>query len=201
MNSVTISNFVNRHEIVVKPFASIDSVEGDLIEHKYLVVKDGEKFVGLLTPADVVRNFHYLVIDCYTKKPAVYENESIEVVVAKMLECKQIVLPVFDLEEEYIGSVMYEMILKEICNIMRNNVEIKVTNVIGNDDIETVKQSFLAEMFHNTKNPIQVIYSSLNILKDSPSEKEREILVNSILTSTKQIDTLINELFQAYFDH
>jgi predicted transcriptional regulator len=184
----------------VKPFAGIDSVENDLIEHKYLVIKDGEKFVGLLTPSDVVRNFHYLAVDCYTKKPAICEDESIDAVVAKMLECKQAVLPVFSKEKEYIGSVMYETILKEICTLMRSNVEISVTNIIGNNDIETVKQNFLAEMFHNTKNPIQVIYSSINILKDNTSKKEQEILINSILTSTKQIDILINKLFQAYFN-
>ena len=197
---MTINNYVNRNECIVTPFTSLASIEEQLVEGKYLVIKDKNTFIGLLTVLDVVKNYHYHAIDCFTKKPIIYGTEKVDDVLAKMIAFNQTILPVFNEREEYIGSVEYETVLRNRSTIMRNEVQIDIVNLVGNKDVEQVKQNFLSEMLHNTKNPIQVIYSSVSFMKENPSKEEQEILLNSILTSTKQIDVLITRLFENHFN-
>lgn len=195
-----IAELVNTKEVVVHSFDSIASIEDELIRNAYLVIKDEDNFIGLLTPSDVLANGHNLVIDCYTKKPLVNGNMDAEKVMNMMFQEKLLVLPIVDDDNEYIGSVQLNSMLKDIWDIAKPNVNINWVNVIDNGEIDKNKQSFSAELFHNTRNPVQVILSAVSMLHTNPGEFEAKILLNSIESSARLLDTLITKLYSFHFD-
>jgi predicted transcriptional regulator len=186
-------------EVVIHPFTSISSIEDTLIEKTYVVVMDGGDFYGLLTPSDVMVMGHQLAIDCVTQKARVADDDQIEEVFNKMNRDRQYVLPVFTKNGKYLGSTTYKRIIEEIGLLKKQPAEVKITNMIGIKDIETVKQSFIHELYHNTRNPLQVIHSCLNLYKNASNSLEKDNLLESIAESTNQIDDTISELFLSYF--
>lgn len=192
-----VKYLLTKTEVAVPPFASVASIEDTLIDSHYVVVKDDDEFRGILTQADVLRMGHLLVVDCLVEKKRLDKDDEIEEVLAVMFEENQYVLPVFD-GEGYLGSVSYFRIIKELSLLRKPPVHVQINNVIGGADAERVKHVFINELYHNTKNPIQIIYSSLNLYRQTAGQREREILIESIRSSTKQIDDVINELMSTY---
>jgi len=187
-------------EIVVPPFTGVSAVEKELIEKTFIVVQDSRAFYGIVTPADVLSTGHQLVIDCITSRVRINENDPVEKVLLIMNEERKHVLPVFSSQDEYIGCTTNTRIIEEIGLLKKQPAEIRINNIIGNYDIEMVKQEFIHELYHNTKNPIQVIYSSLSLFRATNSAQEKENLLDSIGESIKQVESTISELFYSYFD-
>lgn len=186
-------------EAIIHPFSSIASIESILLEKSYVVIKDERQFYGLLTPLDVIISGHQLAIDCLRPKSHIGEKDDISKALAIMNDEKQYVLPVLSEKKGYIGSITYKRIIEEVGLLKRQPAEVKINNVVGNYDMESVKQSFIHELYHNTKNPLQVIYSSISLIKHAKSDLEKESLFETILESTKQVDDTISELFFTYF--
>jgi len=195
-----IRELANRNEVVVRPYASISSIENELIRNAYMVIKDGDKFIGILTPSDVLASGHNLVIDCYTEKPPINENEDAESVMSLMLKEGLLVLPVVNGENEYLGSIQINAMLQKIWDITKQNVSINWINVLDNGEAEKNKQEFSSELFHNTRNPVQVILSAVDMLRSSPGDFETKMLLSSIGSSAKLLDTLITKLYSFHFD-
>jgi predicted transcriptional regulator len=191
---------LQQDEIIVHPFASIESIENELLEKTYVVVKEGNEFYGLITMYDVIKMGHNLVIDCIRKRPLVYENESTDNVLNIMNQNNEYVLPVFSNNKEYIGSTTYKRILQEVGLLKRAPVTVCISNMIGDYNTESIKQTLFHELFHNTKNPIQVIYSSINLLKETKCSIETMNLLESIQDSTKQIDDTITNLLLTHLN-
>jgi predicted transcriptional regulator len=111
---------------------------------------------------------------------------------------KQYVLPVFSKSDKYLGSVTYLRVIEGLNSLERPPVNVRIENIISDNATEEGKQVFLRELRHNTKNPIQVIFSSLNMMKTTMNEKEKWLLMQSIESSTRQIDMVINQLYNEY---
>ena len=99
-----IETLVRKVYEVTTPYAGVASIEDVLVESSFLVVMEQGRFVGILTPADVVRYSHRLVIDCLCDKPRVDYEYEIEFVLELMKEKQDSVLPVFK-GDEFIGVV------------------------------------------------------------------------------------------------
>ncbi len=184
---------------VVAPFAGVGSVEEELVERGYLVVMDELRFYGIVTPADVLLLGHQLVVDCVRPKPAIYLDDDVERAIEAMEAEKCSVLPVFDAAGEYVACVTYARIVEEIAQLRKQPVAVTVRNLVGDRDFEAVKQSFIHELYHHIRNPLQIIYSSINLYGESSNCLERENLLDSVVESAKQVETVVNELFYAYF--
>ncbi|MGO8693929.1 MAG: CBS domain-containing protein [Rectinemataceae bacterium] len=194
-----IRELINRNEIVVSPFTSIEAVESRLIANSYLVIKDEGKFMGIVTPADALANGHNLVIDCCTKKPLVNGNEEAGKVMNLMLKKGLFVVPVCGDDKEYLGSVLINSMLQQIWNLTKPNVSVNWINVVDDADSEKEKHSFVTELFHNTKNPLQVVISAVDMLRSSPDGFERSLLLNSIESNAKLLDEIISKLYEFHF--
>ncbi len=195
-----IRELANRNEVVIRPYASIGSIEDELIRNAYMVIKDGDKFIGILTPSDVLASGHNLVIDCYTDKPSVNENEDTESVMNMMLEQGLLVMPVITDDNKYLGSIQISTMLEKIWDITKQNVSINWINVLDDGEAEKNKQEFSSELFHNTRNPVQVILSAVDMLRSSPGDFETKMLLSSIESSAKLLDALITKLYSFHFD-
>ncbi|HUW42134.1 MAG TPA: CBS domain-containing protein [Rectinemataceae bacterium] len=194
-----IRELVNRRETIVEPLASVAAVENRLVLDSYVVIKDEGKFIGILTPADALANGHNLVVDCYTEKPMIDGNEDAEKVMNLMLKRGIFVLPVCGDDKNYLGSVHIASMLEQIWAIVRPNVNVSWVNVIDDADSELEKRSFVSELFHNTKNPLQVMLSAVNMLRAYPDGVERNLLLNTIEANVKLLDELITKLYEFHF--
>ena len=54
------------------------------------------------------------------------------------------------------------------------------------------------QMFHNVKNPLQVILSSVYLLADIKEKRDKEILISSIKSNIDKVDNLIDTLYSEY---
>ena len=204
-----IRHLINRNEDVVHPFTSTESVERILLDKYYVVVMDNGEFKGIVTQPDIIKTGHNPIIDCIIPKARLSVNDDLSKAIRTMQEERQFTLPVFDETDTYIGSLSYTRIMqniydsgqgsfRDVCSPM-SNVEVKINNVIGPEDFEAVKQMFISELSHYTKNSIQVIYSSIELFKTANENQEKEELLSSIYDNTRKIDGILNQLFHQYF--
>src|SRR5208337_4723476 len=140
--------------------------------------KEEGKFIGILTPSDVLARGHNLVIDCYTEKSTVNGNEDAESVMRLMLKKGILVMPVVDDDAEYLGSIQINTMLQKIWDITKQTVSINWVNVVDHGEIDANKQRFSAELFHNTRNPVQAILSAVELLRTSPGNFDTKMLQN-----------------------
>ena len=195
-----ISDFIQKDEIIIEPYTSIQSIEEYLLKKEYVVLKEQEKFIGILALKDLVKNYHQLAIDCYTPKPFLQDTEGLDSALTTFVESESPVLPVQDKKGSYIGSVTLQNLLKEICYTMRGYVHIQINNIVGTPEVESAKRQFVADMLHNIKNPIQTILSAGELLCQDTHGRDFTILLNAIISSAKQIDALFNQLFDQYLE-
>ncbi len=204
-----IRHLINRNEDIVHPFTSTESVERILLDKYYVVVMDNGEFRGIVTQPDIIKTGHNLIIDCIIPKARLSINDDLSQAIQTMQEERQFTLPVFDETDTYIGSLSYTRIMqniydsgkgsfRDVCSPM-SNVEVKINNVIGPEEFEAVKQMFISELSHYTKNSIQVIYSSIELYKTAKENQEKEELISSIYDNTRKIDGILNQLFHQYF--
>jgi predicted transcriptional regulator len=196
---MTIKHLIIRDKESIAPFVSIESIEEKLLEKGHLVVKNNAEFLGILTFPDIVKQSHNLVIDCLVPKKRVMEQDDLQHVYDLMKQEKQHVLPVFDKSERFVGCVAYADVLRESCSLIAAPVEVRVENVIGDDKTEVMKHDFIKELYHNTKNPIQVIYSAIDMIDTSDTLRDKKLMLQNIRKNTKKIDDIINGLYLKYF--
>jgi predicted transcriptional regulator len=192
------SFLVNTDENIVKPFTSVAAVEEILLEKDYVVVMDGAQFLGLLTPRDVMKNPHLLVVDCLSTQRRLRHDQEIHEIHSLMTLDNLSVLPVFGANDEYLGSITAAKVFESLQSMASPPVEVKFSNIIGDPETESIKQVFSHELYHSTKNPLQVIYSALGLLETISGKLEREILIQKIYMSAKKIDDVIERLNQEY---
>jgi len=58
----------------------------------------------------------------------------------------------------------------------------------------TSEQIILHDLFHSTKNPLQIILSAVSILEENPPEEERKKMYKEIRDSSYKIDEALNRL-------
>ncbi len=189
---------INPNETPAPPYASVASCEAQLARDGYLAVKDGTRFIGLVTETDVIDKAHTLVIDCVGPKRFVRYDDGIEEALSLMRTSGVRFLPVADREGNYAGTISIESVLSALSSIRRSPTRVTITNEIGSREAEACKQSFVRQLTHCVKNPLQVIHSSLSLLRDGAGEREAGILLDTIASCAKDIDEVVERLADEY---
>lgn len=195
---MNIGFFLSAESASVPPDAPVSEVKQRLAKEKYLVVKDGDRYVGILSQADALRSEGTTVAECATEKPFVTKDRDVGEVLHLMLEHDYAALPIVDERGAYLGAISFDDIADILCGIVTAKFDINFTNVVGDDDLESAKQSFIAQMHHHIKNPIQVIYSALRLLQQDNRTNGQEILIHAIENNLRRIDLLMNDLSKQY---
>jgi len=194
-----VREYIDRNYNVARPYDSIAKIENELIKYGYVAVIDEEEnFLGLLTPEDIIRKQHNLVIDCLTDFSKIGEEEDLSTALELMHRKNLKFVPVISDKDRLAGIIDGTRIF-EVFNKMQNgNNTLVFHNIIGSKDIEESKHSFIHQMFHNVKNPLQVILSSAYLLADIKEKKERDMLVNCIKSNIDKVDQLLDKLYSEY---
>ncbi len=78
-----------------QPFTPIHSIEETLLNINYIIVKDHDKYLGIVETSDIIKKPHKLVVDCIVPKPELDWFESVENAYPYIYQKKHTVLPVF----------------------------------------------------------------------------------------------------------
>ncbi len=185
-----IKNYISNSYTTVLPFAGINSVEKALLKNEYLVVINNDKeFQGILTPFDLIRRPHNIVIDCLTEKEHVSANETITSVFNKFKKNHCSALPVFK-ENKFIGIVEKHNIIDEL-RIKTN--ELYDRSIIS----QNVKNSFLNNLSHEIRTPLNGVLGFLEIISKLDKEDIKtkgEEYSNIVKKSADKFLLIMNDL-------
>jgi signal transduction histidine kinase len=190
-------DYLEYRDFSVAPFTGTDSIIPALLKDKYIVVKNADRYEGLLTIKDLVENYHNLVIDCLREKPVVFQDQDIDSVIETMHHTGFRALPVFSRTKQFIGVITYEAIISLVCSLVHHHIEVK--NIVRDNETENMKSSLLAELSHHTKNPVQVILASVELLMKKADNLDDRLLLKTIEEATRIIDEVLTKVFEKYF--
>ncbi len=185
-----VKNYILNSYTTVLPFAGINSVEKALLKNEYLVVINNNKeFQGILTPFDLIKRPHNIVIDCLTEKEHVSADETIASVFDKFKKNHCSALPVFK-ENKFIGIVDKHNIIEEL--------RIKTNDLYNNSIIsQNVKDSFLNNLSHEIRTPLNGVLGFLEIISKLDKEDIKtkgEEYSNIIKKSADKFLLIMNDL-------
>jgi len=143
-----------------------------------IVVMEEDKAIGILTPSDLARKQHAIVIDCLSKKPVVEKTDKISDVLDMMGNSGHHVLMVYD-QENFVGT------------ISQNDI---IDHLNSNLDLQKLKVQSAA---HDLKNPIASIRMIVNMLQDSLQLEENKQLVEYLKQSCDFAQKIIEDILLA----
>lgn len=154
---MVVSKYISDEFPTVNPYEGVNVIEDKLLTRKYLVVLDVEnKFYGILTPCDLIRRPHKIVIDCVSKKQPIYFNDTIQIVLQKFSNSESPALPVLQ-NNDFIGVVEESSLFK--------GLEIKITELYNESLIsKKTKEKFLNNLYHEIRTPLNGIIGFLSII-------------------------------------
>ncbi len=158
-----IKNYILNSYITVNPFTGVNSVEEMLLKNGYLVVINNDaKFQGILTPVDLIKRPHKIVIDCLTEKEHVSVDEAMISVLDKFDKNHCPALPVFK-ENKFIGIVEKHNVIDQL--------RVKINELYNKSVIsQNVKNSFLNNLSHEVRTPLNGLLGFLEIISNLDKE-------------------------------
>jgi len=143
---MNISQFINKNCKIYNPSSLLEEIKGDLILYSFVVIMDGDNYIGLLTSSGFFNTPQYSIIDSLQEDIRIeFDNNLIETL--KLMENKKLpVLPVFR-GVKFEGAVIYTDLLKTRESLSDNTIsalcrlkEISLINEQHQDEINKRKQ-------------------------------------------------------------
>lgn len=165
-------------------YATLDAYEGVVSARrsgsidKGIVVMEEDKAIGILTPSDLARKQHAIVIDCLSEKPVVEKTDKIDDVLDLMGNSGHHVLMVYD-RENFVGT------------ISQNDI---IDHLNSNLNLQKLKVQSAA---HDLKNPIASIKMIVNMLQDSLQLEENKQLVEYLKQSCDFAQKIVEDILLA----
>lgn len=194
---IPVDTFVQKAFQSVQPYAGINQVRKLLLKHAALVVLDPctHKFLGILTPPDIVQRPHNLVIDCVTPKPMLKYGIYIREALASMARHNTEVLPFGD-QQNFEGLIFKNDLINYLA--IQNA---KQKEQLKNDEIEIKKSDKILNAIYNNTHSVRLIidpYYSIIFFNKTANEKAISFLQKPIKVGDnckEYIDALL------YADH
>lgn len=143
-----------------------------------IVVMEEDKAIGILTPSDLARRQHALVIDCLSEKPSVGKTDKIADVLDLMGSTGHHVLMVYD-RGRFVGTISQN----DIIDHLNSHVSLQKLQV--------------QSAAHDLKNPIASIRMIANMLEESLQLEENKQLVDYLKQSCDFAQKLIEDILLA----
>lgn len=181
---------------IVAPYKGINSIEDMLLENEYLVVIDIDEYIGILTPRDLIKHPHKIVIDCLTAKEHIMADDTVISVFDKFRRNKCSVLPVFH-ENKFIGIIEKNTLI----NKLKSQVNQLYDNLIISQNL---KLSFLNSLSHEIRTPLNGVLGFLEIMSDFDIEDFKangELHYNIIKKSADRFLLVMNDLVDLSLIH
>ena len=182
------------------PTAGVSSVETELLAHGYVVVRDGDDILGILTPEGVVEKGHLLVMDCMRVVPSLSVAQDAWQALETMRHGNFRAMPVF--QEHRFAGVVARTDLESASSEFRAELEQSVTD--RTEELQTEitvrkraeealhaslreKDILISEIQHRVKNNLQVISGLLALQARASKNPE---LIESFHKSQDRIQAM-----------
>ena len=174
---ITIHQLIRKALPVVDAYQETDAIRDYLVNNQALLVLEKQKPLGLLTAVDLAKKKQLLVIDCLVHKPTVSQGDSVEQVLQVMKGSNFPVLPVQDLESNFIGAIYMD----DIVDFLYLKTE--------------KQQAVVHSMVHDLKSPLANI-STINEMLQHPDADplENKQLLSYVGYSVDLAKEIINDL-------
>jgi len=157
-----LNKFISNSYQKVDPYEGVNAINEILVEKKFLVVTDEKEYFGILTPHDLIKRPHKIVIDCLTEKEHISADETIKSVFKKFNRNRCSVLPVFK-ENRFIGIIEKQHILNEL--------ELKTEELYNKSIVsQKVKSTFLHNLSHEIRTPLNGLLGFVEIVNNIQTE-------------------------------
>lgn len=188
---MTVSYFVRRDFHTVHAYTGTQSIKGNLIRYKALVVQDEElNYLGVLALADVVRHPHNLVIDCLSTKPALPAETTLDEAL-RIMELEQLDVLPMNLGEHFEGLVFKNDLLSFLAHQKRELellIEERTRDLARQNDL---LQQISWMQSHKTRQPLATLLGLIHIIdKSSLSDSNLEI-IDMLEKTAKKLDEVI----------
>ncbi len=186
-----IKNYILKLYPTVHPFDGVNSIEEKLLEKGYLVVIDDNKFQGVLTPYDLIKHPHKIVIDCLIEKEHLFADETFISVLDKFNKNQCPALPVFQ-ENKFIGIIEKHSLI--------DILEIRINELYNKSIIsQKVKMSFLHNISHEIRTPLNGLLGFLEVISELAIEDFKtggEEYYDIIRKSADKFLSIMNDLIE-----
>jgi len=142
-----VKNLVDNSYKTSSPYIGVISVEKVLIDNGYIVVKEHENYIGILTPFDIIMSPHMLVIDCLHDRPRLNQDDTVEEAIGIMNKTRNDVLPVFR-DNTFIG-VVKQTDITEFLHEYEKNLELEVAE--RTRELSSLNDQLRSEMLKTKK--------------------------------------------------
>ena len=181
----------------VGPFEGVNAIESKLLQNSYLVVIDEEnEFYGILTPEDLIKRPHKIVIDCIIKKDSLSFEDTMSEVIEKFNKCHCNALPVM-LNHHFVGVVEKKQYL---LNLGQKVNELHEKSLIS----EKTKLFFLNNLSHEIRTPLNGIIGFLEILSLNSNWDQDHLsnwYLDLVTKSSKRFLLVMNDLVELSLLH
>ncbi len=185
-----LEKFILNSYPTVGSFSATNALEKKISEKGYVVVIDDNKiFQGVLTTSDLIKRPHKLVIDCLTEKENLCSKDTIFSSLDKFENSQCSALAVFK-EREFIGIVEKQDVVA--CLKTKIN-ELYDQSIIS----QKVKQSFLNNLSHEVRTPMNGFLGFLELISDLQIENnnpEQKTHYDIIRKSADRLLLILNDL-------
>jgi len=173
----------------VHPFSAINSLDRVFFEKGYaVVVGDNNKYYGILTPYDIIKRPHKLIIDCVDANNEYLSfDENLIDVIKKFRNSNQIVFPVLS-NNSFVGIVEIYSLLSSLEEDINALYEKSIIS-------QKVKRAFLKNISHEIRTPLNGILGFIDIISnlDIGEIKNGERLIRQ---SAERFLKIMNDLIE-----
>lgn len=194
-----IVNFIRSDYKTVFAFTGVNNIKNELLRHSALVVIDEDSnWLGVLTPEDVLKKQHTLVIDCLTQKPTLGTNHELYDALKLMKTERYGALPVFFDHGGFAGLVfkdeLFDFVIKKRDKLLS---EISSGSNVGLLSKLEHQRELLERIAwtqsHQTRQPVASILGLVSILDKTTLSSENKEIIEMLERVTTQLDNIIRE--------
>ncbi len=150
---MVIASLIKRDFETTTPYLGTHSVKDAIIERGAVVVMEEGAFLGVLTPDDILKKPHNLIIDCLSLKPKIESSHTFSYVLDLMKTNRVKVLPAYE-KDDFLGLVYFD-------------------DIIGHMSAIIDEQKFMVQtVAHDLKNPINSILGLTSLLRSNINKEE-----------------------------
>ena len=144
----------------VHPFSALNSLDRVFFEKGYaVVVGDNNKYYGVLTPSDIIKRPHKLIIDCIgTNNGYLSSDENLIDIIKKFRNSHQIVFPVLR-DNSFIGIIEIYTLLSYLEEEINSLYEKSIIS-------QKVKKAFLKNISHEIRTPLNGLLGFIDIISN-----------------------------------
>ncbi len=159
-----ISQYILKAYPTVEPYSGVSQVEEELLDNHYLaVIDENGEFFGILTPDDLIKRPHKIVVDCLTPKESITAQDTVTTIMEKFSNNNTPALP-FIKDNAFAGIICKSQV---VSGMGQQIVELHDKALLS----DKVKTSFLCNLSHELRTPLNGVLGFIELLSNFETEK------------------------------